>query len=63
MPADQIQYSEKYFDDKFEYRYLINWVKAYVQLIITYLFVHLQACYSAPRSSQACAQIALDDGD
>lgn len=28
MPADQIQYSEKYFDDNFEYRYLINWIKA-----------------------------------
>lgn len=24
MPADQIQYSEKYFDDKFEYRYDIT---------------------------------------
>ncbi|XP_064549322.1 cyclin-dependent kinases regulatory subunit [Drosophila montana] len=23
MPADQIQYSEKYFDDKFEYRHVI----------------------------------------
>jgi len=23
MPADQIQYSEKYFDEKFEYRYNI----------------------------------------
>lgn len=22
MPADQIQYSEKYFDDNFEYRYV-----------------------------------------
>jgi len=24
MPADQIQYSEKYFDDKFEYRYNVT---------------------------------------
>lgn len=23
MPADQIQYSEKYFDEKFEYRHVI----------------------------------------
>ncbi|PNF31753.1 putative cyclin-dependent kinases regulatory subunit [Cryptotermes secundus] len=23
MPADQIQYSEKYFDDKYEYRHVI----------------------------------------
>lgn len=29
MPVDQIQYSEKYFDKEFEYRYVCSYVFGY----------------------------------